>query len=78
MSLPSSSTYIRYLSGKLVYQESLFQSLLLCCNFQLEERAMEELKTFYEKKAKHGEVISVKRIKNKVGNVIPFWDRVLH
>jgi len=46
--------------------------------FQLEERAMEELKSFYEKQAKHGEVISVKRIKNKVGNEIPFWDRVLH
>jgi len=46
--------------------------------FQLEERAMEELKSFYEKQAKHSEVISVKRIKNKVGNEIPFWDRVLH
>ncbi|XP_066924199.1 inhibitor of Bruton tyrosine kinase-like [Clytia hemisphaerica] len=44
---------------------------------QLEERAMTELKDFYEKNALKGEKISVQRIR-KIDNVIPFWEKVLH
>lgn len=46
-------------------------------SFKLEERAMEELKEYYEKHAMQDEYITVRRIK-KIEGVTPFWDRVMN